>query len=257
LDQYLSISKVAELLNTTTHNIRYYEKEGLIRPLRSEKNYRMFSFKDIEVLSWILKLRSIEISISEIKALEEPYVPEKFINLLNKKTIEIGKKIQELKTVKEEMCKIIKGYDSRALGFMKRRIEKRRIIPIKSCPYKENLKETEIYAFISNLDYTVKSKDPVNIICILDLKRITYYMEVEDTYSGKEVVEIPSGEYICYRFKAEVNETFNKAYDAFVKYIKDNKLKTEATLYLSERNMLNFYYEDLHQLVHEYQIKLK
>jgi len=100
LDQYLSISKVAELLNTTTHNIRYYEKEGLIRPLRSEKNYRMFSFKDIEVLSWILKLRSIEISINEIKALEEPYVPEKFINLLNKKTIEIGKKIQELKTVK-------------------------------------------------------------------------------------------------------------------------------------------------------------
>ncbi len=257
MNQYLSISKVAELLNTTAHNIRYYEKEELINPMRSEKNYRMFSFKEIEVLSLILKLRSIDISINEIKSLRKPYEPEKFIDLLHEKLSEIELEIKRLKEVKTEMGKIIKGYDSRTLGFIKRTIPKRRIVPVKCCAYSEDLNENEIHEFITSMSYEISKDDPVDIICILDPKSITYYLEVNETYHKEDVIEVPKGKYLCYRFKAENDDAFYLAYDEFMKHIKENKIKTGDTLYLSEESIQDLYYKDMHQPVHEYQIKLK
>lgn len=54
----LGISKAA---------LRYYEKEKLIKPVRDSNGYRNYSEEDIRLLKIILLLRSLEISIDEIK----------------------------------------------------------------------------------------------------------------------------------------------------------------------------------------------
>ena len=50
------ISIAATMLGIKTHNLRYYEKIGIIRPLRSRGNIRLYSEGDIARLSRIKTL---------------------------------------------------------------------------------------------------------------------------------------------------------------------------------------------------------
>lgn len=58
---------VEEQLGITKQALIYYEKEGLINPIRDKNNYRQYTQNYIEILQVILLLRSFEISIDEIK----------------------------------------------------------------------------------------------------------------------------------------------------------------------------------------------
>lgn len=51
---YLSISAVAKMFTVHQQTIRFYEKEGLIKPKRSAGNTRMFSETDIKRLEEII-----------------------------------------------------------------------------------------------------------------------------------------------------------------------------------------------------------
>lgn len=58
---------VEQLLAITKQTLIYYEKEGLIKPSRNKNNYREYNQNDIELLQLILTLRSMGISIDDIK----------------------------------------------------------------------------------------------------------------------------------------------------------------------------------------------
>lgn len=53
---FFSISAVSKMLSVHQQTIRFYEKEKLIQPKRSEGNTRMFSEEDIEKLEEIIHL---------------------------------------------------------------------------------------------------------------------------------------------------------------------------------------------------------
>lgn len=63
----MTTHEVEEILGITKQALIYYEKEGMITPKRDENNYRNYSLNDIDTLRLILLLRSMEISIDEIK----------------------------------------------------------------------------------------------------------------------------------------------------------------------------------------------
>ncbi|SDI05255.1 MerR family transcriptional regulator [Proteiniclasticum ruminis] len=50
-------------------NIRYYEKEGLLQPERTENGYREYSEKDLQQLLKVRLLRSLHFSLEDIKSL--------------------------------------------------------------------------------------------------------------------------------------------------------------------------------------------
>ena len=50
------ISIAAGILGIKTHNLRYYEKMGLIQPLRSQGNIRLYSERDIARLRQVKTL---------------------------------------------------------------------------------------------------------------------------------------------------------------------------------------------------------
>lgn len=52
-------------------SIRFYEKEGLLNPARSENGYREYSDEDVELLKKIKLLRRLGMSIEKIKALQQ------------------------------------------------------------------------------------------------------------------------------------------------------------------------------------------
>jgi MerR family transcriptional regulator, heat shock protein HspR len=50
------ISVVAEMLSTTQQQLRIYEKENLVVPQRTQRNTRLYSQRDIEILQKIITL---------------------------------------------------------------------------------------------------------------------------------------------------------------------------------------------------------
>lgn len=66
----MKIKELEEILSVPRATIRFYEKQGLIAPIRSKENeYRDYSDADITKLKKILILRKIGFSVSEIQDL--------------------------------------------------------------------------------------------------------------------------------------------------------------------------------------------
>lgn len=86
-------------------NIRFYEAQGLISPARGENGYRDYSEAELEMLLRIKLLRSLEISIDEIKSLisgEKELSPmlEEHISLLAQKQDSISRS--------RELCQLMR-----------------------------------------------------------------------------------------------------------------------------------------------------
>ncbi|SDJ82758.1 MerR family transcriptional regulator [Sediminibacillus albus] len=65
------ISVVKDLTRLSARQIRYYEKQGLIEPVRNEGNRRVYSLNDINRLKEIKELIDKGINIAGIKAMLE------------------------------------------------------------------------------------------------------------------------------------------------------------------------------------------
>lgn len=66
----MKINQVEELAGITKKNIRFYEDEGLIKPVRnSENGYREYSLEDVDRLLKIRLLRQLSVPIEEIRRL--------------------------------------------------------------------------------------------------------------------------------------------------------------------------------------------
>ncbi len=68
MDKYFSIKEVSELTGLSPSNIRYYESEGLIDPIdRDKSGNRRFSQKEIEWITFLAKLKEMEMPIDNMK----------------------------------------------------------------------------------------------------------------------------------------------------------------------------------------------
>lgn len=68
----MTIKEMEQLTGMKKANIRYYEDKGLLKPVRDESNnYRIYTREDIELLRKIKFLRTLGISIQNIRLLEE------------------------------------------------------------------------------------------------------------------------------------------------------------------------------------------
>ncbi|ANY13720.1 hypothetical protein BCY75_06880 [Latilactobacillus curvatus] len=84
-EKLLTISKFAQLFNTTQHTIRHYEQQGLLQPATIAANgYRQYGMAEAYQLSFILFLRQLGLSLAEIKAILTSDYSEQTL-LLNKK----------------------------------------------------------------------------------------------------------------------------------------------------------------------------
>lgn len=67
----MTIKEVEDLLSVSRSNIRFYEKEGLLKPERKGNNYRDYSEQDIAVLKKILVLRKLGFTVEEISLMQK------------------------------------------------------------------------------------------------------------------------------------------------------------------------------------------
>ncbi|WP_431602566.1 MerR family transcriptional regulator [Clostridium pasteurianum] len=62
-----SISQVAKKFHLEAYTLRYYEKEGILSPQKTEKGIRYFTNSDLEELEMICCLKSTGMSLKDIK----------------------------------------------------------------------------------------------------------------------------------------------------------------------------------------------
>ena len=62
-----SIGEFSQISKLSIHTLRYYEKEKLLAPIRSENNRRCYSANDLAWLEFILRLKATGMPLKEIK----------------------------------------------------------------------------------------------------------------------------------------------------------------------------------------------
>ncbi len=113
MDRIYSIREVAELFNITTNKIRFYEKKGLLKPLRHNNNdYRKFDNEDIMRLQAILLYRSVGLSIKDTGDILNTYDNRGYLNYFNHQWEVVNNEIHRLSTIRKSLENIIdKLYD--------------------------------------------------------------------------------------------------------------------------------------------------
>jgi len=117
--QYYRIEDVAKRTGLTKRAIRYYEDIELIKPVRTEAQYRLYSEDDIEKISRIKSYKdSLGFSLNEVKEIFDlELIIKSIFNGENQNKDVIGKSIKaienEIKLIEkkeETMLKVKKRY---------------------------------------------------------------------------------------------------------------------------------------------------
>ena len=67
----MKINEVEQLVGVTKRNIRFYEKEGLLSPGRTDTGYRDYGEEDVEALRKIKLLRKLDVPLEEIRRMQQ------------------------------------------------------------------------------------------------------------------------------------------------------------------------------------------
>ncbi|WP_127848691.1 MerR family transcriptional regulator [Lacticaseibacillus hulanensis] len=67
----LPIGTVMNLTTLTARQIRYFEEQGLVKPLRNAGNHRMYSLNDVDSLIGIVNERRSGMSLADIKRVRQ------------------------------------------------------------------------------------------------------------------------------------------------------------------------------------------
>lgn len=65
----MNIGRAAELSGLPSKTIRFYEEEGLVAPARAENGYRDYSERDVHMLAFLQRARSLGFSLDDCRAL--------------------------------------------------------------------------------------------------------------------------------------------------------------------------------------------
>lgn len=109
----LTIGELAKSFDISTSQIRFYERQGLLSPKRIDENgYRLYDFRQFDILEAILLFRDIDISIKDIEAVVNNYDIQDYMNILvksEKKLEEEAKRIRlKQKEIKDKIIDVKK-----------------------------------------------------------------------------------------------------------------------------------------------------
>jgi len=109
----LTIGKIAEQALVTTDTIRFYEREGLIRPARkSESGYRLYTEEAVRRLGFIKHAQECGFSLAEIRELlelrsDDASCCDDIYKLAVEKKLQLETKVKALKAMSQALSSLI------------------------------------------------------------------------------------------------------------------------------------------------------
>lgn len=239
----ITIGEFANLMDVSTHQIRYFEEKGILLPSYIDENgYRMYGIDQIYILSHILLLRRLNISVSDIKKQFTTYSPDDYMNTLEKSVIEIEKQIQDLHILKDVTERIIKkSRSSQKLlnDFTIRKLPERHLSLIKKTDLTFSFDARNIYNLLykSNKIDNIYSND---FITLIDDENL--YFCIESCNASNYILK--KGSYLSYHILIKDKKELENAIEYFFKYAKNNKMKLSGQLVKIENSDIAMFYNN-------------
>lgn len=223
--RYLTIGEVATLLKMSTSKIRFYEKKGLIKPYKIDENgYRLYSFREIDILEGIGVFRKLGMPIEEMKQILNQEVDYDYLELLNNITDKLEMDIKSMTKTLNAANQLKKGYKT----FMSAKPDlvsyEDRVLYVLDDDIRINKYEKEVYDFITyyDLDYTdyeymffTLVSEGINMLCVHNYKD-------EEKLKFMDKYILPAGKY--FRLNLAIDE--DALDEAFIKL--ESECKKEA-----------------------------
>lgn len=103
-EKFLTTGEFAALCDVPKHVLFYYDEIDFFKPAYcDDKGYRYYSYFQYETFMMINTLKTLKMSLDDIKIYMEKRNPDIFMNLLNDKEKEIDKTIKHLKKLKKHI----------------------------------------------------------------------------------------------------------------------------------------------------------
>ncbi|MDR3053444.1 MAG: MerR family transcriptional regulator [Coriobacteriales bacterium] len=103
-----TISEVARYARISRDTLLFYDKIGLLSPsTRGENNYRYYSQEQLAHINVIKTLQELGMPLKTITGLRKRRTPELVVEVLNKQTREIDKKIKALKSARTLLTTLV------------------------------------------------------------------------------------------------------------------------------------------------------
>lgn len=128
----LTIGELAKAAEVPTSTVRYYEREGLLRPSgRSAANYRLYTAQDLERLRFIRAAQATGFTLGDVKALLRPAACGRVQDLIENRLAKVSERMAELRHVKRVLqrsleacrehaesgrCKVVDDLSSKVRG---------------------------------------------------------------------------------------------------------------------------------------------
>ncbi|CAH1057383.1 MerR family transcriptional regulator [Paenibacillus pseudetheri] len=104
----ITISELANVMNVSVHQIRYFEEKGVLEPAYTDNNqYRMYGIDQIYQLSHILLLRKLGVSVQSIKDCMTSYSADQYRQLLHHSLREVDAELIRLKELQQFIKKVL------------------------------------------------------------------------------------------------------------------------------------------------------
>lgn len=105
----MTIKEVSESTGLSNHTLRYYEKEGILRPIkRNNSGHREFNQQELDILSFLSCLKDTFMSVKDIKEFTELLyegditIPKR-VELLEKQKLIVDKKLEDIKKASDHI----------------------------------------------------------------------------------------------------------------------------------------------------------
>lgn len=106
-EKYLTTGEFARICGVEKHVLIHYEEIGLFRPaLVLENGYRYYSYHQYDTFAVIRTLKSLGMSLADIRVYLEQRTPALFLDLLAQKDRDLQEEIHRLKTIRSSVANI-------------------------------------------------------------------------------------------------------------------------------------------------------
>lgn len=115
VEKEYQVKDVINKFEITRDTIKYYEKQGLIEPKRSENGYRIFDELNVQKLKNILCFRDLDFSVETVLDLYRNRGTERYLEILEEQRKVIEEQIRQLNRQLTQVQKLesIRGSDMR------------------------------------------------------------------------------------------------------------------------------------------------
>lgn len=233
-NQFLLINEMANLFHISPHTLRFYEKKGLLKPSKvSAKGYRLYGFRSIRQLERLLFLRSIDMSIDQIRIYLNNTNAGDYISQLNQLDIIVSEKLNKLKAVKNQIGQnkiMATEYLNNKYELFIKVFDKRVLLPLKkiSSPYVFDIRVPDFYQSVSNKPEHAQLQFSKNLVVITAENESRMYIELkpEDMpfIPPEQCFELPEGPYLCSFHTSTCKNDYEELHKKFKTHAAGNNL---------------------------------